>query len=490
MSRLNTIIKRSGLVIAVSIAIAACESTPNLTVTEYQANVSSDIGSKLANKLTAKIDKEQNLLSHARRYPKDTTALHELFQMRVARFEKTDKIIDLESALEIIELLFDKQPNHQDVVFQYYRLNLIQSFATGTFDYQYWQSFYQRYSFFKTIDLAPPAYLDYIIHKDEINQGNKTKKRLLEVIQSNPSFVSGYKDLATKFAEEQNYAMSLYLYDKANKLSPNSQDILALYNAVRMNYAWDHMCTANVEPQVALAFEDYKQLTRQQPKNADFHHDMSMAARILGKNSLSKFSSKKASNLDKLYLNNLLQAYLWSDNKENIENVIAEIPQEQLEASDLFVQLMAHITHKDWQAVTDDLALYVTKDKIEFYGVLYGAYAHKMLGNVDLFNLTLDSGLKNVEINDWHKRMLAYAQGSINHSELISAAKNRCDVSEGEFISSLEALAKGDEATFLEALKKVKSQNVPLFYEYAAAENMLKRYSDTQPNTTSTISGR
>ncbi len=420
---------------------------------------------------------DQQLLETAKKFPKDTVALNQLAENRVKRFDKTDKLVDLDLAISTLEMLIERKPEHREALFQLYRLNLLKGYANNYYDIEHWQSFYHQHDFFKLLNLAPPEYMKYLLPSEKPLTPEQIEQVLKTSLKANPSFINGYLELAKFYQQQNKLQLAIFLLELAEQKLPKDIEITARLNDARLGYVYEHMCSEDVTPLVKKTFNGYKALTGLSPDNAQFHSNLSLVSRYLGKNTLSKFSAKKAAKLDASQQGNLIEAYFWANNLDDVRHRLENEAPNVMNVDDLYVLIFTHLVEQNWQEAMQLMPIYLSKEEVSFYGILYGAYAYQMAGKTDEFKDVLITAMPKVSLKPWQKEMLKFAQQEITEQELLAKSKNDCNATEAYFLLALDAQGKGNEKAFIKKLKALTNYNISIFYEHAAATNILKRKS-------------
>ena len=424
-----------------------------------------------------KSEKERELHQAVQQYPNDTQALLDLTQYQLEQYDKSPEPKALLPLLANLNKLVDKLPNNRMVVYRYYRLNLLQGIAQQSYDVDRWNAFYQQHPFLSTIDLAPPDYIPVLL---EQVSGAAKIAALQRSLRANPNFVAPYRVLAEMYYVADKAELAIYLLNAAANLEKDQGQSLAMLNYVRMEQIEAKMCEWDMSASTQLAFTEAKQLTKLNPKYADFQFRLANIMRHLGKFPLSVFSAKKAAALDPQHQSFLLESYFWNNNLDKVYAEIERSGRERIDSWSLHVIIYSYLVEGKWQAAANLTEHYITRPEYSFYGVLYGSYGYLMLDQAERARTLLNSGLNNLTLSSWQHSMLAFAQGQLEETALLQRAGNRCEESEGRFLLALDKQLRGDEAGRQAEFNKILALDVKAFFEYAAARNMLKRMQQSR----------
>jgi hypothetical protein len=412
-------------------------------------------------------------------YPKDTVALTQLASIQLKQYEADQNLYSLNQVIASYEELLKRQPYNHEVVLQFYRLNLFKGMAVHHYDVAHWQQFYQQQPFLKNIDLAPPEYMALLIAPND-SLSNKDRIKILKAtLQANPNFVNGYLTLTAMYSEQKKSQMSLFLLETANKYSPQNIDVIAPLNELRVDKIFDQLCEADVSKPLEKAFEDYKLLVKNFPENPYYHMQLSTVLRLMGRVRMSSFSAKKAASLAIEFQGSFAEAQFWSGNNKALTEYFSTKEMTNLNVDDLYLELLFNLTNFNWQQTANLVDEYITRNDLSFYGVLYGAYAYKMLGQDDMAEQVLTKGLRNVVVKPWQQHLLDFANQKTSAKALMAASKNKCNQSEAYFIQGLFELEAGNTDAFEKNMTAIVNLSIYPFYEYASAKNIMKRLNAT-----------
>ena len=426
---------------------------------------------------------EMQLAEKAQLYPKDTVALTQLATMQLKQYQANQNLYSLNRVIASYEELLKRQPNNHEVVLQFYRLNLFKGIATEQYDIAHWQQFYKQHAFLQNIDLAPPEYMSILLAPRDSLSNRGRINILQDTLKANPNFVNGYLALTAMYNERNKPEMSLFLLETANKYSPQNTDVIAPLNELRVDRIFDQLCEADVSQPLNQAFEDYKLLVKNAPDNPYYHMQLSTVLRLMGRSRMSSFSAKKAASLAADFQGSLAEAQFWSGNSNALNAYFSSKDAASLNIDDLYLVMLFNLTNFNWQSAAKLVDEYITRHDLSFYGVVYGAYAYKMLGEEAKAEQVLTQGLAKVKIEPWQQHMLDFANQNISADELMTASENKCNQSEAYFIQGLAELQAGKEAEFEKSMAAIIDLNVYAFYEYAGAKNIVKRLKAASPKS-------
>lgn len=426
---------------------------------------------------------QMQLANKAQLYPKDTVALTQLAALHLKQYEARKNLYSLNLVISSYEELLKRQPYNHDVVLQFYRLNLFKGIATNRYDIEHWQEFYQQHAFLKSVDLAPPEYMAILLAPSNSLSKKARINILKETLKANPNFVNGYLDLMAMYSQQDKPEMSLFLLETANKYSPKNIDVIAPLNAYRVEKIFDQLCDANVSKPLNQAFEDYKLLVKNAPENPYFHMQLSTVLRLMGRTRMSSFSAKKAASLAEDFQGQFVEAQFWTGNNKALTEYFSSKEMAKLNIDDLYLEMLFNLTNFNWQPAANLVDEYVTRNDLSFYGVLYGAYAYKMLDQEEKAKQVLSKGMSKVAIEPWQQHMLDFANQNISAEALMTASENKCNQSEAYFIQGLSQLQAGKNSDFQKSMESIVKLNVYPFYEYAGAKNIVKRLKAASPET-------
>jgi hypothetical protein len=416
-------------------------------------------------------------------YPKDTVVLNQLAIKRLQQYETNKNLYTLNQAIATYHELFKRQPYNHDVLLNFYRLNLIKSFATNSYDVEHWQAFYQQQPFLKTVDIAPPVYMQLPLAAKGSLSLEERKSILQKTVMDNPNFVNGYMALAALYAEQNDIQLSVFLLETAAKNSPNNSDILGILNDYRVDKIFDQLCKSDTTERLNQTFEDYKFLVNKFPEDAYYHMQLSTVLRLMGRIRMSNFSAKKAASLNADFKTGLVESEFWLGNNKVVTEYFSDKEALSLNTDDLYLAILFNVVNFNWQPAADLMQEYVTRSDRSFYGVLYGAHAFKMLNKIDIAQQITQTGLASLNIKPWQQQMLNFANEEITSDELISASENSCNLSEAYFIQGLSDVKAEKMTDFQQKMEAVVSLNIYPFYEYAGAKQIVKRLKrDTAKN--------
>ncbi len=422
---------------------------------------------------------EVQLANSAAIYPKDTVALTKLAKIRLQRYNAEKTVYSLKQALETYQELFKRQPHNNDALLQFYRLNLFKGLATQNYDFAHWQAFYQQQPFLKSIDIAPPVYMEFLLaNKNDLSRDDYINI-LQKSLKANPNFVNAYLVLSAIYAEQEKTHLALFLLETANNNSPYNTDILDPLNELRVDQIFERSCKGDVSDALKQTFEDYKLLVKNAPENAYYHMQLSTVLRLMGRMRMSVFSAKKAASISTDFQGALAEAQFWAGNQKAITEFFEAKNIQSLDTLDLYLGILANLSDFNWQQSAEMAEEYITHNDISFYGILYGAYAYKMLGEEALAKNMLNQGLAKITIKPWQQQMLNFANNKISAEQLMTESENTCQQTEAYYIQGLSDLQSGKMDIFKEQMNKIVDQKVYAFYEYASAKNMLKRLKTT-----------
>ena len=425
-----------------------------------------------AKKITKVSDKEQALIQTVNAYPKDNQALLELTRYQLEQYDLNKDAKYLDNLLVNLKKVVETNPNERRMIYRYYRLNLLKSVANKSFDLHKWNGFYLRHPFLATLDLAPPPYLIHLI--EDLPAVDKIEA-LQSSIRANPNFISAYLDLAEIYYEMKKPELAIYLLSAASKRDKENYKALTWLNFVRLDYVEAKMCERDMSASLALGFEEAKRLTKLNPKDADYQFQLANVMRHLGKFPLSVYSAKKAAALDAENYSFFLESYFWNNNLDKIYDEVEKKGRRNFDSHSLHVLIYAHLVEQNWFEASVLLNEYIDKPDFGFYGVLYGHYSYKILGDSQSANSLIQGALLRANPTQWQQKMLHFIQDKTNESQFLAQALNRCQESEAQFLLGLDSLYKDDKDKFKRHLERVIELDVKAYFEYAAARNMLKR---------------
>ncbi|MGB2742802.1 MAG: hypothetical protein WBC60_19840 [Cognaticolwellia sp.] len=425
--------------------------------------------------------KEQQLFVNATNYQKDTVALTELAAIRLQRYEANKNLFYLNQVISIYEELFKRQPYNNEVLLQFYRLNLFKGIATNNYDVEHWQAFYQQQPFLQKIDIAPPIYMTLLLAARDSLSTVERINILQKTVKDNPYFVNGYMLLSATYAEQNKAQLSLFLLETAAIYTPNDSDILGLLNEFRVEKVFDKICQNDVSDDLTQAFEDYKFLVKTSPNDAYYHMQLSTVLRLMGRMRMSSFSAKKAASIDAKYQGAVIEAEFWLGNNSAVSAYFSAKDITSLETEDLYLNILFNVVNFNWQQAANMTEEYITRNDRSFYGVLYGAHAFKMLGQEDRAEQITTKGLNNLNVKPWQQQMLNFANQQITSKELMAASKDSCNQSEAYFMRGLTDIKVGKMTDFQQDMEAVEGLKIYPFYEYAGAKQIVKRLKSTSP---------
>ncbi|AZQ82650.1 hypothetical protein EKO29_00360 [Colwellia sp. Arc7-635] len=432
-------------------------------------------------KMSAGALKEQQLFVNGTNYQKDTVALTELAVIRLQRYEANKNLFYLNQVISIYEELFKRQPYNNEVLLQFYRLNLFKGIATNNYDVEHWQAFYQQQPFLQKIDIAPPTYMTLpLAARDSLSTVERINI-LQKTVKDNPYFVNGYMDLSAAYAKQNKAQLSLFLLETAAIYNPKNSDILGLLNEFRVDKIFDEICQNDVSDNLIQAFEDYKFLVKTSPNDAYYHMQFSTVLRLMGRMRMSSFSAKKAASIDAKYQGALAEAEFWLGNNNAVSAYFAAKDITSFETEDLYLNILFNVVNFNWQQAANITEEYITRNDRSFYGVLYGAHAFKMLGQEDSAKQITTKGLINLHVKPWQQQMLNFANQQITSKELMAASKDSCNKSEAYFIRGLTDIKSGKMADAQQNMEAVEGLNIYPFYEYAGAKQIVTRLKSISP---------
>ena len=439
--------------------VSACASTKKDTATTLPVAPSNEV----------------QLANSAAKYPNDTVALTKLAKIQLQRYNTDNTIFSLNKALAAYEEIFKRQPHNHEAVLQFYRLSLFKGLATKNYDIAHWQSFYQQQPFLKSIDIAPPVYMEFLL----ANKNNLSREDYINILQKslkeNPNFVNAYLVHSSIYAEQDKTHLALYVLETANTYSPQNTDILGPLNELRVDRIFDRSCKSDVSDALKQTFEDYKLLVKEAPENAYYHMQLSTVLRLMGRMRMSVFSAKKAASISTEFEGALAEAQFWAGNQKAITEFFEKKNIQSLDTLDLYLGMLSNLSNFNWQQSAAMAEEYITHSDISFYGVLYGAHAYKMLGEAALAQKILDQGLAKITIKPWQQHMLNFANDKISAEQLMAESENTCQQTEAYYIQGLSDLQSGNMDAFKARMNKIVDQKVYAFYEYASASHMVKR---------------
>ncbi len=424
---------------------------------------------------------DNSLAATAAKYPKDTVALTQLALQQLQEYEANKNLYTLNQVIASYDELYKRQPYNHDVLLNYYRLNLIKSFGTNSYDIAYWQTFFQQQPFLRTIDIAPPVYMKLPLAPRGSLSIEERINILQETVHDNPKFINGNMALAATYVEQNNLQLALFVLETAAKHNPESSDILGALNEYRVDKIFDNLCHKDASQKLTQVFEDYKLLVKQAPENAYYHMQLSTVLRLMGKLRMSNFSAKKAASLDVDFKSALAESEFWLGNNKALTAYFSDKDMQSLSTDDLYLAILSNVVNFNWQTAADLMPEYITRNDRSFYGVLYGAHAFKMLGKPNVAKQITETGLTNVNLKPWHQQMLNYANQQITSAELMAASKNNCNLSEAHFIEGLSDIKADNMTNFEKNMVAIVELNIYPFYEYAGAKQIIKRIKRSKP---------
>lgn len=408
-------------------------------------------------------------------YPKDTEALQALVNEQLQQFDSSSDPGLFRQLLVNIEQLAEQKPQDREVVYRYYRIGLLAGFVDGEYDQNKWQRYYDKHKFLKFINIAPPVYMQYLLNEQTLD---KDPQRLLPIlhktVKASPAFVNGHVKLADHYYETGQLELSVFLLANLAKLYPEDPSVLAGLNWSRLELLQNRMCTANVEKSLQQTFEQTKTLTKLAPDNADYHILLGSVLREKGSFMLSSFSVKKAAKLDPKNDTDYLESEFWNTKLTGIEQQLSGVSFAQMSEHQNNLLMYSQLVSGKWSELLDSTKAYGNHANLSLYGILYGAYSAKFLGQNSEFEPLLNQGLKQQNLSKWQSHMYDFALGRIDEATLLSHSENRCNESEARFLIGLEYGANGDTERLYQEMQKVVDLNVKSYYEFASAKNILK----------------
>lgn len=415
------------------------------------------------------------LAAHATAYQKDTVALTQLAAIQLQQYEANKNLYFLNQVITSYSKLLERQPYNYDAILQFYRLNLFKGIATKNYDMAHWQEFYQQQPFLRSIDIAPPVYMELLLAPQD-SLSNKDRINILQkTVKANPKFVNGYLGLTAMYAERDKKQLSYFLLETAAKYSPENSDILGTLNEFRVENIYDQLCHNEATSNLNKAFEDYKFLTKNQPDNAYYHMQLSTVLRLMGRMRMSSFSAKKAASISAEFQGRYAEAQFWTGNSNTLTEYFSTKEIAKLDINDLYLNIFFNLARLNWQQAADVMDEYITRNDITFYGVIYGAHAYKMLGQEAKAQQSISQGLRKITLKPWQRHMLDFANQKITSQELMAASENKCQQTEAHFIAGLSEIQAGKMAGFEKAMAEVIKNKIYSFYEYAGAKAMMKQ---------------
>lgn len=422
----------------------------------------------------APVSEQQKLTELVNDNPKDTVALTKLAKLQLKQYQANQHIFYLNKVITTYQELIKRQPQNDDIVLQYYRLNLFKGLAENSYDIAYWQNFYSQYPFLRSVDIAPPEYMEILLATGDGLSRKARIKVLQKTLQANPNFANAYLALAALYGQRDKNELALFILQIAKKYNPENVEIIGPLNDLRVEKLYDNMCQFDNTDLLNQTFSDAKFLVKNAPANAYLHMQLSSVLQLMGRLHMSSFSAKKAASISDDYQTLLLEAQFWNGNHKALLGYFSEKDSAELSTDDLYLNIFFNVVTNNWQKATDLLSVYAVRDEISFYGLLYGAHAYKMLGQKDKAMQILEQGVIKLELKPWQVKLLKYAKDEISDKELFAAAGDRCNQSEALFIQGLQYLQSGESLKYKSNMEAILTLNVYPFYEYAAAKNILK----------------
>ena len=408
-------------------------------------------------------------------YPKDTEALEALVNEQLQQFDRSSDPALFRQLLVNIEQLAEQKPQDREVIYRYYRIGLLAGFVDGQYDVEKWQQYYQKHKFLKFINIAPPVYMQYLLDEETLD---KEPQRLLPIlhqtVKASPAFVKGHVKLANHYLDNNQIDLAVFLLANLAKLYPEDPAVLEGLNWARLDLLQNRMCSANVDKSLQQTFEQSKTLTKLVPENPDYHILLGSVLREKGSFMLSSFSVKRAAKLDPINNTVYLESEFWNTKLSGIEQQLANRPYVELDEHQNALVIYAQLVTGKWSELFDAAQAYAGQTDISLYGMLYGAYSTKFLGQATNFEPLLTRALQQQEPTLWLSHMYDYALGRIDETSLLAKSQNRCNESEARFLIGLEHGAKGDIQRLYQEMQNVIDLDVKSYYEFASAKNILK----------------
>lgn len=439
-----------------------------------QSTVENPSSSLPSSRLPSNSVEREQLEKKIAQYPKDTVSLNLLTAMQSKEYQKTGNLTLLNKAIASFNELIKRQPFNDNAVFQLYRLNILKGFLTGTYDISHWQNFYQQYPYLQSIDIAPPEYMKVLLSsKDSLSDDE-----LIDILQNtllvNPNFINAYIKLADIYVEKNKPRLALFTLESAVKHSPNNMDVLGLLNVLRMDRISDKHCQLDTSTSLNKAFTDYKKLVKAFPDDAYNHMQLSNVLLFMGRSQMSLFSIRKAAALSKEYQIDLLHAQ-FSSNTKALAKYFQNKTLHTLNAEELYLYMLLNLVNFNWSETANLVEEYIKHEDITFYGILYGAYAYKILGQEHMAENIINQGLSKIKIKPWQQEMLNFAQNKTSSEKLVAISANNCELTEAYFIQSLKQIHLGEMTEAQKNMEKILELNIYPFTEYSIAKNIIKR---------------
>lgn len=438
------------LVIFFSILLVACSSTTNAPVISPEE---------------AQLKRQVDL------FPKDTTALRKLVAFQLEAFENSPNLDLLNRVQSNLKTGLKLAPTDRFYAFNYYRLNLQLAFIDGYYDQQKWQQYYSQHPFLATLDLAPPAYISFLIDEQSTEQQTALLK---QSIQSNPYFMNAYTDLAFIYYDNDKVELAVYLLEAALKLDNDNDEILSDWSHYNTDYILEKSCTADVSTKLDKVIKETKRLTQIKPQNDFYFLQLADLLRAQGKYTLASFAAKKSAKLDADNTGFELEIYLWESKLDKLFNHDYAKISDTTDTETLATLIYANIAAGHWEALPELTKVYSERKDARFYGILYGSIGYEMANNAPQRQALLKRAKETLELDEWQHHLWSYATQSLNEEQLLNTASNRCEESEARFAMALQYAASGKNALVAEQWEHIFELDIKSFYEYAVALNKLK----------------
>lgn len=415
---------------------------------------------------------EERALQHnVEQYPKDTEALQQLVAYQLAAFEAEPDLTLLSKLQTNLRKGLQLAPTDRFFAFQYYRLNLKKGFVDQYYDLDKWQAFYEQHPFLATIDVAPPVYVHFLISPPQSD--SDIVRVLQQSLRDNPFFINAYVTLAYHYFDQGKLELASYVTATGLKWNSEAPELLSDWIHYRTNYLEAQQCKGDIGNAFSEVASEAGRLTKLVPDNQLYQAQLAEAFRFQGKTTLATFAASKAAKLDKTNNDFLLEMYLWDQKLNKILNDTTFDPG-NTNVAILQTKIYANIAAGNWKQVTQLSNIYRENQESGFYGVVYGALSHTMLGDEAARQRLLATIDQEYKLSEWQVHMLDFAQGKITEAQLLDYSEDRCQQSEGLFIAALQQVGQRGPEAAADYWPRIKALNIAHYYEFAVAKYLMK----------------
>lgn len=416
-------------------------------------------------------------------HPDDPHVIGELADTYFQAYETNGNSTYRDNAIEKYREYLQYSPQHVGAISALYSLYLRKRHASPTNDTQTHQiikNLFNQYPVLKETSMAGPS-LSYalwmISEPSRIKDINELTQLLKTAMKESPNAPAAYTALARVYDYQRHPLLSLSVLRLGHKHVPTSPGIMQELSNQLMDNNTAMECVPSKQ-NINEAIKMAKALTRLQPDNIEAHRTLAKAFMYAGHFDLRLFEARTIYKKQPDPDNKLSLAIALSDtgkNAQEAENLFSELLSQDPDNEEIKYELAQLYTVKqDWQSANKLWQQYLVHNKDDFYRQLTHSLIISKLDGQAAGKQHFRDQVEGIALTPWQKQLKDYRLDMLAPETLLEKAHTACEQTEAEFYIGLTDWLENHPEQAKTHFNRVLELNVPSFFEFLMASNMLK----------------